>query len=414
MAKITDIADKENNTGGVYLDYQASTPVDPRVIAAMLPMFSETYANPHSVQHAPGRTAAAAVETARGQAADLIGARAREIIFTSGATEANNLAIKGAMRFALTHGRGRHMVTAASEHKCVLEAAADMAKDGAGDGATLTILPVSADGLIDVARLEASLTDDTALVSIMTVNNETGTIQPVAEIGALCRARGILFHTDAAQAAGKVPMDVEAMGIDLLSFTAHKMYGPKGIGALYVRRRPRARLTPLFSGGGQERGLRSGTLPVPLCVGFGVACAISAQEMERETARLRVLRGRLRDALEARLDGIILNGTWDQRIAANLNVQIDGVDGAILLAALDDVAISTGSACNSASQAPSYVLTAMGLSDAQANQSFRMSVGRFTTEDEIDFAAARLSEMATEIRGGRIHGGRQDRKAAGD
>lgn len=380
----------------VYLDYQATTPVDPIVMEAMLPFFTTEFANPHSVQHGPGRAAADAVETARSQVAAALGAEAREIVFTSGATEANNLAIKGALRFALQHGAGDRIVTFATEHKCVLEASRDMK----AEGARVTVLPVAGDGRIDVAALEAALDDRTSVISAMAVNNETGTVQPVAEIGALARARGILFHTDAAQAIGKIAIDVEAMNIDLLSCTGHKMYGPKGVGALYVRRRPRARVAPLFSGGGQERGLRSGTLPVPLCVGFGAACALSVSEREDETARLAALRARLLSGLEANLGKLAINGSWEHRIAGNLNLRIDGADGGDLLAGLDDVAISTGSACTSASQAPSYVLTSMGLSPTEASQSFRLSLGRFTTEEEIDYAVTRLSDTANHLRRG--------------
>ncbi len=384
----------EQQGRSVYLDYQATTPVDPKVLAKMLPFFTGNFANPHSVQHGPGRRAADAVETARGQVAAAIGAQDREIIFTSGATEANNLAIKGALRFALEHGERDAIVTFATEHKCVLEATGDME----AEGARMTVLPVGADGLIDLAGFETALSDETALVSVMAVNNETGVIQPLAEIGALCRARGILFHTDAAQAAGKIAIDVDAMQIDLLSCTAHKMYGPKGIGALYVRRRPRARLAPLFSGGGQERGLRSGTLPVPLCVGFGAACEVSIEEMEVEAERLAEMRARLLDGLTGRLGELKITGTMAHRFAGNLNLVIPGVDGGDLLARLEDVAISTGSACTSASQAPSYVLTSMGLSPTQASQSFRLSVGRFTTHEDIDYAVSRLSQAAEDLR----------------
>jgi cysteine desulfurase len=378
----------------VYLDNQATTPVDPRVLDAMLPYFREEFGNPHSIQHEMGRRAEAAVERARAEVAALIGAEAREIVFTSGATESNNLAIKGAARFARDkHGRD-HVVTAATEHKCVLESARRLE----AEGFAVTVLPVGRDGHVDLGRLRDALTERTALVSLMAVNNEIGVIAPLAEIGALCRARGVLFHTDAAQAVGKIPLDVEAMAVDLLSISGHKLYGPKGIGALYVRRRPRVRLEPLIDGGGQERGLRSGTLPAPLVVGLGEACAIAGREMAAEAERLLALRRRLHDGLAARLPGVALNGDPERRVAGNLNLSFEGVEAEKLLARLDDVALSSGSACTSASVEPSYVLRALGLPDARANASLRIGLGRFTTAADVDYAVGRIAEGVEALR----------------
>jgi cysteine desulfurase len=378
----------------VYLDHQATTPVDPRVLDAMLPFFSTRFGNPASTQHEWGRDASAAVETARGQVAALIGAEPREIVFTSGATESNNLAIKGAGRFAREHGRGNHVVTFAAEHKCVLESCNALA----AEGMRLTVLPVGADGRADPAQLDAAIGDDTVLVSLMAVNNEVGTVQPLGEIGALCRERGVLLHTDAAQATGKVPIDVDAMHIDLLSISGHKLYAPKGIGALYVRRRPRARLIAEMSGGGQERGLRSGTLAPALIVGLGLACEISGSEMDAEADRLIALRTRMLDALRAGAADLFVNGSMTARVPGNLNVGFPGIDAEALMAALDDVAISTGSACTSASVEPSYVLRALGLDDAAARASVRIGLGRFTTEGEIDHAAARIVATVNALR----------------
>ena len=384
----------------VYLDYQATTPTDGRVVAAMLPFFAEKFGNPHSTSHAFGLEAEAAVEKARAEVAGLVGAEAREIVFTSGATESNNLALKGAAAFH--EARKNHVVTCATEHKCVLEAARRLEIGGN----RLTTLPVGRDGLIDLGRLRDAITEKTVLVSIMAVNNEIGVIQPVAEIGALCRERGAYFHTDAAQAVGKVPIDVDAMNIDLMSISGHKLYGPKGVGVLYVRRRPRVRLVPQIDGGGQERGLRSGTLSPPLCVGLGSACAIAGREMGAEAERLRALRDRLLADITRRIAGVSVNGNMERRIPGNLNLSVTGVDGVALLTALQDVALSTGSACTSASVAPSYVLKALGLGDALAFSSVRIGLGRFTTEEEVDYAAGRIVEEVEGLRsaGGRLAG----------
>jgi len=376
----------------IYFDYQATTPVDRRVLAAMLPYFTEKFGNPGSTSHSFGRDAEAAVESARARVAGLIGAEAREIVFTSGATESNNLAIKGAARFERS-GR-RHIVTVATEHKCVLESCRAVE----AEGFRVSYLPVEPSGLVSLGRLADVVTPDTLLVTVMAVNNEIGVIQPLAEIGALCRERGVYFHTDAAQAAGKIPLDVEAMAIDLLSISGHKMYGPKGIGALYVRRRPRVRLEPLMSGGGQERGLRSGTLPAPLCVGLAEASRLAAAEMATEAERLDGLRRRLHRGLAQRLPDLVLNGDAARRIAGNLNLAFPGVDAEALMASLPDLALSSGSACSSAAIEPSYVLRALGLDDALARASLRIGLGRFTEAAEVDYAVEAIAAAVERLR----------------
>jgi cysteine desulfurase len=376
----------------IYLDYQATTPLDPRALAAMRPFLEDRFGNPHSDHHGYGHDAATAVECSREKIASLIAADPREVIFTSGATESNNLAIKGAARFV--ENRRRHMVTVVTEHKCVLESVKSLETEGFSN----TILPVFSNGLIDLDALGAAISDDTALVSVMGVNNEIGVVQRLHDIGQLCRARGVLFHTDCAQAAGKISLNVEEMAIDLMSISAHKMYGPKGIGALYVRRRPRVRLEPLFSGGGQERGFRSGTLPAFLCVGFGAAAAAAQQDMPAERARLDGMHGRLRAGLLA-IPGTILNGDADQRWPGNLNVAFPGIDAQELLDALaDDIAAATGSACTSAAVEPSYVLQAIGLDDATAASAIRLGLGRQTTLEEIDAAASRIAGAVDALR----------------
>jgi cysteine desulfurase len=364
----------------VYLDYQATTPCDPRVVDKMLPYFTEKFGNAHSVTHSVGWEAEEAVELAREQIAQAIGAETKEIIFTSGATESNNLAIKGVAR---VYGEKRnHLISVATEHKCVLESAKSLEQKGF----SVTILGVRPDGLIDLDDLAAAITDQTLLVSVMAVNNEIGVIQPLAEIGALCKSSGVFFHSDGAQALGKIPLDVEALNLDLLSLSSHKVYGPKGVGALYVRRRPRVHLAPEMDGGGQERGLRSGTLPTPLIVGFGEACRIAGLEMEEEAKRLRGFRDRLLQGIAGRLDGVSLNGHRDQRIPGNLNLSFAWVEGDQLLRGLTDVAVSTGSACSAATLEPSYVLRALGLNSELAHASLRIGLGRFTTAEEVDFA----------------------------
>ena len=381
------------NARPIYFDYQATTPVDPRVLEAMLPWFTEKFGNAGSVTHAYGREAEAAVERAREQVAALIGAEAREIVFTSGATESNNLAIKGAARF---HREERdRVVTLATEHKCVLESAKALEREGG----RVTILPVRPDGLVDLAVLEAALDDHTAVVSVMAAHNEIGVLQPIAEIGALCRARGILFHTDAAQAFGKIPLDVDAMAIDLMSISGHKVYGPKGVGALYVRRRPRARLTPLVDGGGQERGLRSGTLPTPLIVGLGEAAAIAAKEMTEEGKRLLALRERFLAGIRAGVPSVRLNGDPTRRLPANLNLTFPGIGALELMEACPGLALSTGSACTAAEVEPSYVLRALGVSDELARSSLRIGLGRFTGERDVDFAVDALVAAVRRLQG---------------
>ena len=392
------------NAPPIYLDYQATTPTDPRVLEAMLPYFTTKFGNPHST-HAFGREAEDADETARGQVAALIGADPREIVFTSGATESNNIAIKGAARFARAHARGGaprdRVVTLATEHKCVLESARALEREGF----ELVVLPVRPDGLADLDRLGAALDERTALVSVMAVNNEIGTVQPLAEIGALARARGVLFHSDAAQGVGKLPVDVEAVKIDLLSISGHKIYGPKGIGALYVRRRPRVRLEPLFDGGGQERGVRSGTLPAPLCVGLGEACAVAGAALAEEAARLSRLRERMLARLRAGIPDLRLNGHPTERVAGNLNVSFPGIPAEALLAAAPGLALSTGSACSAASVEPSYVLKALGLADEIAGGGVRIGLGRFTTAAEVDYAADTLVATVRRLREGGADGG---------
>ena len=386
----------------VYLDYNATTPVDPRVADAMIPWFTERFGNPHSVNHRFGEDAANAVEEARREVADLVGADPREIIFTSGATESNNLAIKGAARFERRHrGRRNKVVTLATEHKCVIESV----KALAGEGFETVVLPVLADGRVDMDRLRHELDDSVILVSVMAANNEIGTLQPLEEIGALTRACGALFHTDAAQAVGKVPIDVGIAAIDLMSLSGHKFYGPKGIGVLYVRRRPRARIEPLFSGGGQERTLRSGTVPAPLAVGLGKAATLAVAEGEQEAARLGELSKRFREALINRIGGVSLNGPADDRLPGNINLRIEGVDAHRLITLVPELAFSTGSACTSAEIEPSYVLHATGLTREEANSSVRLCVGRFTTDDDVSFATDRLAQAIDRYRN--VTGARQ-------
>jgi cysteine desulfurase len=376
----------------VYLDYQATTPADPRVIETMLPYFNTRFGNPHSRSHAYGWKAEDAVEHAREQIANLIKANPKEIIFTSGATESNNLALKGVAYFY--KDKKNHVITCVTEHKCVLDACRHLEQEGF----RVTYLPVGANGLINLERLKAAIDDKTVMVSIMAVNNEIGVIQPIREIGRICRERGVFFHTDCAQAVGKIPLDVEDMNIDLMSISGHKIYGPMGIGALYVRRRPRVRLVPLINGGGQERGMRSGTLPLPLCVGLGAACAIAEKEMGAEAERLKALRDRLYNRLKQRLAEIYLNGDLEHRIPGNLNISFAYVEGEGLMMGLKDLAVSSGSACTSASLEPSYVLRALGVEEELAHTSLRLGLGRFTTEAEVDYAADRIASEVERLR----------------
>ncbi len=386
---------EERNTGTrrpIYLDYQATTPCDPRVVEVMMPYFTERFGNPHSRNHLYGWETEEAVELARSQVAGIIGASAKEIVFTSGATESNNLALKGAA--AIHKERKNHLVTVATEHKCVLEACRRLEDQGF----RVTYLPVQANGLIELGALEAAITAETALVSVMAVNNEIGVIQPLAEIGAVCRRHGVLFHTDAAQAVGKIPLDVAAMNIDLMSISGHKIYGPKGIGALYVRRRPRVRLKAQIDGGGQERGMRSGTLAPPLCVGMGEACRIAAAELEAESARLAGLRDRMLNGLRRELPDIQVNGDLVRRIPGNLNVSFPFVDGGGLIGAMKEIAVSSGSACSSAALEPSYVLRALGVDAEMAFASLRIGLGRLTTEADIDHAVGHIVTAVNRLR----------------
>jgi cysteine desulfurase len=373
----------------VYLDHHATTPVDPRVLEAMLPYFTEVFGNPASSSHAFGWKAQEAVEKARREVAALIGATAREVVFTSGATESNNLALFGAAGRAAA-GRRRVVVTAI-EHKAVLEPAGVLESRGW----RLTVLPVQPDGRVRLEDAAAAIEPDTALVSVMAANNEIGVTQPLAEIGAIARARGALFHVDAAQAAGKIPLDVERMQIDLLSLTAHKFYGPKGCGALYVRKR--VDLSPIVSGGGQERRVRAGTLNVPGIVGLGAACAICRAELAAEAARTRRLRDRLLEGLQAGLDGVIVNGSLEHRLPNNLHVTFTGVDGESLLVAIGDVAVSSGSACGSASATPSHVLAAIGATRPDSAV-VRFGIGRHTTDEEIDYAVEKFTTVVRHLR----------------
>src|SRR5450755_3979130 len=377
----------------IYLDHHATTPLDPRVLEAMMPYLTGKFGNAASRNHQFGWEAERAADQSRKQIARLIGASPREIFFTSGATESNNLAIKGvAEAYA---GKGDHVITCAVEHKAVLDVCLSLARRGA----RVTRLPVGRDGLVDPAAVEAAIGERTVLVSIMYANNEVGTIQPVAEIGRICHQRGVLFHSDAAQAVGKVPVNVEDGHIGLLSISAHKMYGPKGVGALYVRRHdPGVRLAAQMDGGGHESGMRSGTLNVPGIVGLGEACAICSREMEKESARLRRLRDRLRATLEVALDGVAINGSMEHRLPQNLNMSFADVEAEALMMGINGVAVSSGSACTSATLEPSYVLKAMGVPDDAARSSIRFGLGRFNTEEEVDVAAALVTDAVKNLR----------------
>jgi cysteine desulfurase len=375
----------------IYLDNHATTPLDPRVLEAMLPYLSEKFGNAASRSHSFGWAAEKAVETARQQVASLIGAKAEEIVFTSGATESDNLAIKGIAE--ANRSQGKHIVTCVTEHKAVLDSCKHLEKYGF----RITYLPVQKDGLIDFDELKGALSAGTILVSIMAANNETGVLQPIAEIGGLCQERGVVFHTDAAQAAGKIPIDVQSQNIDLLSISAHKLYGPKGVGVFYVRNNG-PQLAPLIDGGGHEHGLRSGTLNVPGIVGLGRACEICREEMATESARLSALRDRLREMITSELDGVSVNGSVEHRLPGNLNMSFANVNGEELLTALDEIALSSGAACTSAHIEPSYVLTAMGLPNELAQASLRFGIGRFSNEDEITYVGRRVIETVRQLR----------------
>jgi cysteine desulfurase len=377
----------------VYLDHHATTPVDPRVLQAMLPYFSEKFGNPASRNHAFGWEAEQAVEHARSRIAALIGASPREMIFTSGATESVNLALKGVAE--AYQGRGDHIVTVVTEHRAVL----DTCRRLEARGLRVTYLPVDREGLVDPDEVRRAITERTILVSVMFANNEIGVIQPIREISRVVRERGVLFHSDATQAVGKIPVHVEEDGIDLLSFSAHKLYGPKGVGALYVRsRNPRVELVPQIDGGGHERGLRSGTLNVPAIVGFGEACAICQREMEGEGQRLAALRDRLMNRLLAELDDVVIHGSLEHRLPNNLNLSFLGVEASTLMMNVKEIAVSSGSACSSATPEPSHVLRALGLPADLARGAIRIGLGRFNTEEEIEYAAGRLIEAVRKLR----------------
>jgi cysteine desulfurase len=377
----------------IYMDNHATTPVDPRVFEAMQPYFVEVFGNAASRNHSFGWHAEEAVEKARKQVGSIIGATAKEIVFTSGATESNNLAIKGVAQMYAE--KGNHIITAATEHKAILDTCKHLEKEGA----RVTYLPVQQNGLVDLNQLRDAITDKTILISIMYANNEIGVLQPVAEIGKIAKERGVLFHSDATQAVGKVPVDVIKDNIDLASISAHKMYGPKGVGALYVRRRsPRVQLTAQMDGGGHERGMRSGTLNVTGIVGLGAACEFAQKEMPEESKRLSYLRDKLKDRLLAALDEVYINGTMEHRLPNNLNISFAYVEGESLLMGINDIAVSSGSACTSATLEPSYVLKALGAGDDLAHSSIRFGLGRFNTEQEVDYVTGKVIDVVQKLR----------------
>lgn len=377
----------------IYMDNHATTPCDPRVFEAMRPYFTEIFGNAASRNHAFGWAAEEAVETSRKQIAELIGATAKEVIFTSGATESDNLAIKGVAE--MYYEKGDHIITVVTEHKAVLDTCKRLEKRGF----KVTYLPVGSDGLISPDDVKNAITDKTILVSVMMANNEIGVIQPIAEIGKVCKERGVLFHTDATQAVGKVPFDVNALNVDLVSLSAHKMYGPKGVGGLYVRRKnPRVMLVPMMDGGGHERGMRSGTLNITGIVGLGKACEIAKQELAEEHERIFKLRERLRQGIMDELPDVYINGHAEHRLAGNLNISFAYVEGESLLMGINDIAVSSGSACTSASLEPSYVLKALGVGEELAHSSIRFGLGRFNTEEEVDYTIGRVNEAVNRLR----------------
>jgi cysteine desulfurase len=400
MSPDTKTATQEQRTNApegiklpIYMDNHATTPMDPRVLEAMLPYFMEKFGNAASRNHPFGWVAEEAVENAREQIAKLVGATTKEIIFTSGATESDNLAIKGVAE--MYREKGNHIITAVTEHKAVLDTCKRLEKYGY----RVTYLPVQKDGLVDREDLKRAIDDKTILVTIMAANNEIGVLQPWAEIGKICRDKGVLFHTDATQAVGKVPIDVNKQNVDLMSISAHKMYGPKGVGALYVRRKnPRVQISAIIDGGGHERGMRSGTLNVPGIVGLGKACELCREEMQQESARLSGLRDRLKDRILGRLDEVYINGSMEHRLPANLNISFAYVEGESLLMGINDVAVSSGSACTSATLEPSYVLKALGTGDDLAHSSIRFGIGRFNTAAEVDYVADRVCETVERLR----------------
>lgn len=376
----------------VYLDYSATTPVDPRVAEKMIPYLCEKFGNPASRSHAYGWEAEKAVEEARAEVARYINADPREIVWTSGATEADNLAIKGVAHFY--KDKGKHLITVKTEHKAVLDSMRHLETEGF----EVTYMDVEENGLLDLAKLEAAIRPDTTLVSVMAVNNEIGVIQDIAAIGEMCRRHGVLYHCDATQAVGKMDLDTEKLKIDLMSLSGHKVYGPKGIGALYVRRKPRVRIEPQIHGGGHERGMRSGTLPTHQIVGMGEAYRLARLEQAEEIKRIAALRDRLKDGIEKNIPEIVINGDMEHRVCSNLNVSFNFIEGESLMMAVKDLAVSSGSACTSASLEPSYVLKSLGKSDELAHSSIRFTLGRFTTEEEIDFAVKLLTEKVAKLR----------------
>jgi len=377
----------------IYMDYHATTPMDPRVFEAMKPYFLETFGNAASRNHSFGWEAEEAVEKSRKQIASLIGATAKEIVFTSGATESNNLALKGVAEMYAE--KGNHIITAATEHKAILDTCKRLEKHGV----RVTYLPVQTNGLVDLEQLQAAITDKTILISIMYANNEIGVIQPIAELGKIAKSRGVLLHTDATQAVGKVPVNVIKDNVDLMSLSGHKMYGPKGVGALYVRRKsPRVQITAQMDGGGHERGMRSGTLNVPGIVGLGEACALCQAEMPEESKRMAFLRDKLMHKLQSELDETYINGTMEHRLPNNLNISFAYVEGESLLMGINDIAVSSGSACTSATLEPSYVLKALGAGDDLAHSSIRFGLGRFNTEEEVDYVAAKVIDVVKKLR----------------
>jgi cysteine desulfurase len=384
----------QNKNLKIYLDAQATKPMDPRVLDAMLPYYVSVFGNPHSRTHSFGWNAEAGVEKARKQVADLIKADPKEIIFTSGATESNNTAIKGVAEFLLAEKKPVHVITTQIEHKCVLDSCRKLEEQGV----KVTYLPVNDQGLVDLDKLKNSITKDTVLVSVIALNNEMGAIQLLKEIGKICRERGVKFHTDAAQAFGNIEIDVNDMNIDLLSISGHKIYGPKGVGALYVRRRPRVRILPLLNGGGQERGLRSGTTPPPLVVGLGKAAELASKEMQQDNKYIKKLSDQLKSKLFSQLDNIVLNGSEEHNFPGCVNISFPHVEGEGLMMNLEDIAVSSGSACTSASLEPSYVLRALGRDDELAHSSIRYGINKFTTEDEINLSGDSTVKAVNKLR----------------
>jgi len=376
----------------IYLDNQATTRTDPRVVEAMLPYFTEKFGNPHSKSHSYAWEAEEACSLARSQVANLIGASEKEIIFTSGATESNNMALKGIAKFY--GSKKKHIVTVLTEHKCILDTCRHLEQEGF----KVTYLPVKPNGIVDLDQLKSAITEDTMLVSVMAVNNEIGVVQPLKEIGQICREKGVFFHSDIAQAFGKIPINVDEFNIDLASISGHKIYGPKGIGALYIRRKPRVRLSPLFNGGGQERGFRSGTLATPLSVGLGAAASIASREMEKDQAHVKKLFDTFLNKIQANAEQVFLNGDRDQRYHGNLNLSFAYIEGESMILAIKDLAVSSGSACTSSSLEPSYVLRALGVGDDLAHTSIRFGFGRFTTEAEVEYAAELILSRINKLR----------------